>query len=120
MDPLFERPRAIPLLIKLPNGDCFPAAEIFRHPLGAVAFEINWCNAPRLHPVHVIEGEIVGNGPWSIGEALIRELNLAGLDDERYWQQWNHWQDFLLNDPIDPIEYKRNLFKAARNYGAIL
>jgi hypothetical protein len=55
-----------PLYIKYPNGETRVIEEIFQHPKGILYFELFWEKDPK-YSIHLIEGEITGDGPWRVG-----------------------------------------------------
>ncbi len=69
-----------PLLIRLPMGDMHVLAECSPHPCGLVYFELFWnLGNPHLG-VLVVEGIIKVDGPWKIGDAVVRVLGCHGTD----------------------------------------
>lgn len=89
-----------PLVIELPFGGRRLIAEIF--PLevvepgkkGLVFFD-TWWRGATFHPVHVVTGEIRGEGPWDIPEAdaEISRLDLSKEDDPLVGE-WKDWQRY--------------------------
>ena len=53
-----------PLVIRFPSGEQAIMAECFPHPKGFVYFDPYWTETDPAKAVHVIAGEIKGEGPW--------------------------------------------------------
>jgi hypothetical protein len=83
-----------PLLIRLPTGDLHVMAERFPHPRGLVYFDLFWqLGNPHLG-VHVVEGIIKGDGPWKIGDAVVRVLGCQGTDGALA-RRFDEWRMYL-------------------------
>jgi hypothetical protein len=83
-----------PLLIRLPTGDMHVMAERFPHPRGLVYFDLFWhLGNPHLG-VHVVEGIIKGDGPWKIGDAVVRVLGCHGTDGALA-RRFDEWRTYL-------------------------
>lgn len=66
-------------------------AYTFRHPKGIVFLDIYHQEGFGKNPVHVIEGELSGSGPWAIGDWTISEIEHG--DPE--CRELNEWISFL-------------------------
>lgn len=79
-----------PLLIRRPDGRQHVAAEIFRHPEGIVYFELFWNLRDPEQSVHVVKGAFKGDGPWKVGDTVIRVLGCHGTDGDlaRQFDEW--------------------------------
>jgi hypothetical protein len=62
-----------PLYIKYPNGETRVIEEIFQHPKGILYFELFWEKDPK-YSIHLIEGEITGDGPHKIPRSITKFL----------------------------------------------
>jgi hypothetical protein len=86
-----------PLVIRLPSGEKRVMAERFPHPKGLLYFEPFWRDNEFQPAVHLAEGEIKGDGPWKIGDAVITVLSCG---DAELNMEWNNWQQFVLGGGI--------------------
>jgi hypothetical protein len=86
-----------PLLIRLPTGDMHVMAERFPHPRGLVYFDLFWHLANPHLGVHMVEGIIKGDGPWKIGDAVVRVLGCHGTDGALA-RRFNEWQIYLAEN----------------------
>jgi len=84
-----------PLLVRYQNGKQCLIAEKFLHPEGLVYVKPFWLDS-ELPEVHLLKGEIKGEGPWKIGDVIIRLLSCADTEQAMEWAQW---QQFLLSCP---------------------
>ena len=88
-----------PLVVYSPEGGRRLAAEIFRlqditgRP-GIVYFDVGWYGSFG-HPVHVLEGDLTGDGPWEIegNMAMIDRIDEGPQDDELR-AEWKEWARF--------------------------
>lgn len=83
-----------PLMIKSPHGGKKVIAEIFRHPQGIVFFEVFWNLMDGDEGIHMIQGEIKGDGPWKVGDYLINVLGCHGTDSGLA-EDFSQWQSYL-------------------------
>ena len=102
-----------PLMIRLPSGSEHVMAEKYPHPEGLVFFELFWLEG-ETPSVHTVKGVIKGEGPWKVGDAIVRVLSCGDIDLS---MQWNNWQQ---QAPLLPAEYFDDEAKAelARQHGA--
>ncbi len=68
-------------------------AEYFRHPEGLIFFDIFWNQAPE-ESIHLVQGELKGEGPWKVGDAVISVLGCHGCDPDLA-TQFSEWQTYL-------------------------
>lgn len=102
-----------PLMIKQSSGSEYVMAEIYPHPEGLVFFELFWLE--RGTPaVHVVKGDIEGEGPWKVGDAIVRVLSCGDTDLSMQWNLWQQEATMLPNEYHDE-EGKLTL---AREHGA--
>jgi hypothetical protein len=103
-----------PLVIRLPSGEKRLMVERFPHPRGLLYFEPFWDAEGGRPGVHVVEGEIRGDGPWKVGDAVITVLSCA---DSALNMEWNGWRQALA-DPGAPYHDCEAVLAAARARGA--
>jgi len=79
-----------PLLIRHPDGRQRVMAERFPHPSGLVYFELFWHLHDPETTVHRVEGLWKGEGPWKVGDCVIRVLGCHGTDGllARQYDEW--------------------------------
>ncbi len=103
-----------PLTLRRPAGEERIMAEHFRHPRGLLYFDLYWHVGDPAETVHVIEGEISGEGPWRVGDCIVKVLGCHGSNPAlatayTRWQQSLEQEGYLPRPLIDAI---------ARRYGA--
>ena len=105
-----------PLKVRLPSGELHIIAELFKHPEGLLYFDLLW-HMDRVRGVHLLKGEITGEGPWKIGDHIFYVLGCRGTDAElaSEYSEWQTWRQ------MHPEEYpdERMVRRIAENYGAI-
>ena len=79
-----------PLLVRYPNGEQHVVAELFQHAQGIVYF-VPWWLAVEPPGVYLVEGEVRGEGPWKIGDVIVRLMSCGDSDDSMYWAQWQQY-----------------------------
>jgi hypothetical protein len=105
-----------PLTLRRPSGEERIMAEHFRHPRGLLYFDLYWHVGDPAETLHVIEGEISGEGPWRVGDCIVKVLGCHG-SDPALATAYTRWQERLEQDGYLP----RPLIDAiARRYGATL
>ena len=95
-----------PLMIKSPRGGEKVIAEIFPYQTGIVFFEIFWNQIADDQGIHIIEGEIQGDGPWRIGSYIINLLGCHGTN-QQLAMDFSQWQMYLQT-PVN--DYPDHLF----------
>ena len=86
-----------PLMLRKPDGAATIMVERFplAHGEGLVYFEMYWhLQRPASRAIHRIEGEVKGEGPWKIGDAVITVLGCHGTHPELA-AAFSEWQSFL-------------------------
>ncbi|MGD8999926.1 MAG: hypothetical protein PVF75_05905 [Granulosicoccaceae bacterium] len=104
-----------PLLLVFPGGEKRLVAEKFAHPEGLVFFDPYWLESDT-PAVHVLKGGIRGEGPWKIGDVVVRVLSCGDTEES---MQWSMWQQHLAMTPgsYHDEEAIRDL---ARRHGAMV
>lgn len=105
-----------PLLVHYPDNTFHLVADIFPHPEGILYFEPYWYEAGP-DAAHTIAGVLEGEGPWKIGEVIIRLLSCG---DNELSIQWNEWQQSLSAPQSETTPYHDDEAKKvfARKLGA--
>jgi len=84
-----------PLAVRHADGTRRVMVERFAHPEGLLYFEPFWhLQRPAARGMHLLRGEIRGEGPWKIDGAVITVLGCHGTDAELAGA-WAEWQAFL-------------------------
>lgn len=105
-----------PLKVRLPNGEQQIVAELFRHPQGLLYFDLYWYR-DKENGIHLLKGELKGEGPWKMADHIFYVLGCHGTDGElaTEFQQWREWR---LQNPEDYPD-ERLILRIARNNGAL-
>lgn len=107
-----------PLLIRLPTGDMHVLAECFPHARGLVYFDLFWHLGNPHKGVHVVEGILKGEGPWKIGDAVVRVLGCHGTDGALA-RRFDEWRAYL-GENADVYPSRIEITAIARQHGAML
>lgn len=84
-----------PLRVRFDDGREYVMAEYFQHPQGLLFFELFWhMHMPASKAIHLLEGEIKGDGPWRIGDAVINVLGCQNTHPAMAGA-YSEWQSFL-------------------------
>jgi hypothetical protein len=80
----------VPLLVRFPDGMKHVMVERLRHPDGLLYFRPFWDQLPREEGIQLVSGDIRGEGPWKIGNAVITVLGCHGAnpDEAAIYSQW--------------------------------
>ncbi len=89
-----------PLMIRLPDGSETVIAELFPHPEGLVYFQIGWHLGQPEEGIHVLRGELQGEGPWKIADHVINVLGCHGSNPELAMAH-EQWQVDILQPESD-------------------
>lgn len=104
-----------PLLLVFPDGEKRLVAEKFCHPEGLLLLEPYWFETAT-PAVHLIRGEIRGEGPWKVGEVVVRVLSCGDSEESL---QWSLWQQHLAMLPGGYLDINA-LHGLARRHGALV
>ena len=101
-----------PLALRFPDGNREIAAAAFAHPEGVLWFELGWYDGEPDQVIHLIEGELEGDGPWRVGGVVITLLGCQGSDPElasRYaaWQATQQGKEPPPRPLIEAIARRR-------------
>jgi len=72
-----------PLLIRYRDGRREVMVERLPHPQGLLYFRPFWDEPGAERGICLVEGEVSGDGPWKIGDAVITVLGCHGTDPEQ-------------------------------------
>lgn len=106
-----------PLAIRLVSGETQVIAECFKHPEGLVYFDLYWHLGDPDQTIHILRGDIKGDGPWKIGDHIIHVLGCHGTDfaPAAAFQEWRQY----LADHADEYPPPPLIAAIARRYGAL-
>ncbi len=103
-----------PLKIRLPDGRQQVIAEIFKHPRGLLYFELHW-HEDRENRIHLVEGELKGEGPWKIAGNIIYVLGCQHTDAEMAYE-YAEWQTWHQQHP-EAYPDRKMISRIASSYG---
>jgi len=72
-----------PLLIRYPDNTRHVMVGCFRHPDGIVYVRPFWDQLPEGAGVRLVTGNIKGEGPWKVGDAVVTVLGCQGTNPEQ-------------------------------------
>lgn len=107
-----------PLMIRCPNGEKRVMAALFRHAEGLLYFDLFWDRQDDGQGVHLVAGDIRGEGPWKAGDCMITVLGCHGSEPELA-AAYAEWQMYLEQQAVD-YPTPAGLAEIARRYGAIV
>lgn len=105
-----------PLMIRLPSGERRVMAERFPHPMGLLYFDLFWHVRDPSSAIHLVEGEIRGDGPWKIGAHVVTVLGCQGTHGECA-SDYDAWRLYLLENS-DAYPARPLIHAIARRHGA--
>lgn len=89
-----------PLSVRLPDGTSKVVAECFRHGQGLLYFDLYWHLDQPERVMHVLEGEVSGDGPWKVADHVFNVLGCQGTDPQLAGQ-FAAWESFLQRADSD-------------------
>jgi hypothetical protein len=106
-----------PLALRLPDGREQVIAACFPHPLGLLYLDCFWHQRTPDEAAHLIRGELRGEGPWRIGEAVIRVLGCHHTDPPLV-EPYARWRDYLETRGAEEYPSPEQIRAIARRLGA--
>jgi len=79
-----------PLLVQYPNGEKRLVADKFTHSLGMVYVVPYWLEH-EIPQAYLLAGEIKGEGPWKIGDVIVRLLSCGDIEHKMQWAEWEQY-----------------------------
>ena len=107
-----------PVMIRCPDGAQRVMVELFRHPRGLLYFEPFWDRLPAAQGIHLVEGEIRGDGPWKAGDCVITVLGCRGSHPELA-AEYAGWRAYLA-EHADELPSRQAIERLARTHGAVI
>lgn len=80
-----------PLLIRFTDGRSEVMVECLRHAAGLVYFRPFWDRLPLQEGIRFVAGEVRGEGPWKVGDAVVTVLGCQGTNPEQA-TEYAEWQ----------------------------
>lgn len=91
--------------------------ERFRHPQGLLFFELGWERMDNASGIHLVTGEVIGEGPWKVGDSIVTVLGCQGTDPDMA-NLFAYWQMETGQGLADYPEHD-DIVELARRHGAI-
>jgi hypothetical protein len=105
-----------PLVVRLPDAGEKVVAACFPHPLGVLCLDLFWHQRTPDQAAHLLKGELHGEGPWRVGDAVIRTLGCHNTDPHLQ-DQFIPWREYLEQHG-DQYPPRRQILEIARRLGA--
>ena len=83
-----------PLALRLPDGSEQVIAACFPHPLGLLYLDCFWHQSTPQASAHLIRGTLSGEGPWRIGDHVLRVLGCHHTDPHLA-EPYARWREYL-------------------------
>ncbi|HYQ70352.1 MAG TPA: hypothetical protein VET88_00335 [Gammaproteobacteria bacterium] len=103
-----------PLLIRYPDATLHVMVHRLRHPQGLVYFRTFWDRMPPAEGIVLVAGEIRGDGPWKVGDAVVTLLGCHGSHPAQA-AEYADWQLHLAQSP-DAYPGNEQLLALAREH----
>lgn len=72
-----------PLLIRYPDATRHVMVACFQHPQGLLYFKPFWEQLPDAEGIRFAQGDLRGEGPWKVGDAVITVLGCQGTHPQQ-------------------------------------
>lgn len=105
-----------PLVIRFGDGSEKVVAHCFPHPRGLLYLDLFWHQGTPDEAAHLLGGELRGEGPWKVGDAVIRVLGCHNTDPHLQ-QPFLTWQEYLGNHAHE-YPPRGQILDIARKFGA--
>lgn len=105
-----------PLVLRAPDGVEKVIACAFTHPKGLLFLDLFWHHSSPDKAAHLIEGNISGEGPWKVGNHVIRVLGCHGTDPHLQ-PQFLPWQEYLENQ-VNEYPPHQQIIEIVKRLGA--
>lgn len=104
------------LVIRRPDGTEIIAAACFPHPRGLLYLDLFWHQSTPDKSAYIIHGELTGDGPWKVNDAVIRLIGCQHTDPDLQ-DELGHWMAYLRDHPED-YPPRTQIVEIARRLGA--
>lgn len=106
-----------PLALRHPDGGEQVIAACFPHPSGILYLDCFWHQSTPNQAAHLIRGELRGEGPWRIGDTIIRVLGCQNTDPHLAGP-YAQWRDYLRTCGAEEYPPPEQIRDIARRLGA--
>ena len=107
-----------PLVIRFRDGTEKVVAHCFPHHSGLLYLDLFWHQRSPEEAAHLVRGSLEGDGPWKVGDTVIRLLGCHNTDPHLL-QQYLPWRDYL-EECGDRYPQRVRVREIARRLGALL
>lgn len=107
----------VPLLIRFPDATGHVMVGCFRHPEGIVYVRPFWERIPAGEGIRLVRGDIRGEGPWKVGDAVVTVLGCQGTNPEQA-AEFADWK-FHLEQCGEPYPTRSELQAIAQEQGVL-
>ena len=108
-----------PLALRHPDGREQVIAACFPHPLGLLYLDCFWHLSTPGKAAHLIRGGLRGEGPWRIGDSVIRVLGCQHTDPHLA-EPYARWREYLEVRGAEEYPPPEQIRAIARRLGACL
>lgn len=105
-----------PLVIRFANGTEQVVAHCFPHPRGLLYLDLFWHERTPEEAAHLLRGQLRGDGPWRVEDAVIRVLGCHNTDPHLQ-SQYLPWKEYLEQQG-DLYPPRKQIREIARRLGA--
>jgi len=105
-----------PLVVRFADGREEVVAACFPHPLGMLYLDLFWHLRSPGEAAHLLRGKLTGEGPWKVGDAVVRVLGCQNTDPQLH-PQYLPWQRYLETEG-DDYPPRPQILEIARRLGA--
>lgn len=89
-----------PITVKQLDGQPEVVAEYFKHSKGILYFDLYWHQSQPEETMHLVEGEITGEGPWRVNNTVFNVLGCRSTNIEMAMQH-EEWLTYLQTPGCD-------------------
>jgi hypothetical protein len=108
-----------PLALRHPDGSEQVIAACFPHPLGLLYLDCFWHLSTPDQAAHLVPGELRGEGPWRIGNSVIRVLGCQHTDPQLA-EAYARWREYLEVRGADAYPPPAQIRSIVRRLGAAI
>ena len=99
----------VPLLIRYPDGRHDVMVDYLPHADGMVYFRPFWDRMSHAEGLQLVRGELRGEGPWKVGDAVVTVLGCHGTNPEQAaeFAEWQMYRQHAGSRYPDRAELQR-------------
>lgn len=106
-----------PLVLRHPDGSEQVIAACFQHPQGMLYLDCFWHLSTPSKAAHLVRGTLTGEGPWRIGDSILRVLGCQHTDPGLAHSS-AQWQEYLQVEGIHAYPPPEQIKDIVRRLGA--